>query len=378
MADAGSEVEHKWCESMSLAGRYTRKGGDGSMVSLTLESYTAEETSVSLEPEPAGFQGCLFSLKTGKLHAKGEDGAVGEELASINHIGGLISWVAAAPWGEETWEFAEKVPEHSLTIRISEDEALLAALSDAGDPIDFTASPFRKLTEAEWQGALAACRVIGSSAAPAREAPKALYVMAPSAGGKTSVCTKFAASYGINLDEAVRADGAMFREYHKQYDLVCENGKANNGLWYNAWSAAKKVVQNSKKDVIRQAVENKQDLVISDTGSDTAASAAKLMADGYSTHVLGIHADPKEICARGVARELGEGKRYNRNLKKIVQTFDMFAPAIQAINGEYKIVLNSTGREPVAQLEGTGCSGGDLPEGLVDRIREFTRASETA
>lgn len=65
---------------------------------------------------------------------------------------------------------------------------------------------------------------------------------------------------------------------------------------------------------------------------------------GYTVHVLCVVANPHDVIERGVARELNEGKRYNRDVNKLCQTFDAFGPAIAAANGEYKVVGNSEER----------------------------------
>mmetsp|Transcript_93548 Transcript_93548/g.243670 ORF Transcript_93548/g.243670 Transcript_93548/m.243670 type:complete len:107 (-) Transcript_93548:85-405(-) len=79
-----------------------------------------------------------------------------------------------------------------------------------------------------------------------------------------------------------------------------------------------------------------------------------LIEQGYTVHFCGVFAAPREIIARGVAREVGEGKRYNRSEKKLCQTFDAFAPAARAANGKFCIVRNSSGRSPEVYMEGRG------------------------
>lgn len=75
---------------------------------------------------------------------------------------------------------------------------------------------------------------------------------------------------------------------------------------------------------------------------------------------------------RGVARELLEGKRYNRDLDKLRSTFDAFGPAIQLANGAYKVVRNSQGQEPCVQFEGTGSDGGMMTPGIKDALVALT------
>merc|ERR1712099_139097 len=97
------------------------------------------------------------------------------------------------------------------------------------------------------------------------------------------------------------------------------------------------------------ALEQKQDLVISNCAKDSAGITKlvnRVKNEGYVVHLLGIYAEPEKIIERGVARELIDGKRYNRNIQKIKATFDNLGPAIGLINGSFKIVYNGDSQEP--------------------------------
>ncbi|CAL1147712.1 unnamed protein product [Cladocopium goreaui] len=165
--------------------------------------------------------------------------------------------------------------------------------------------------------------------------------MAPSAGGKTTVLSHLADAFGVSLSTCAKCDGAIFRDFHDQYRLICENGVANHGLWYNAWPAAKSVVQRAKKEVLRLAMARKQELVVSETGAELenlTSLVAELQKNGYKVSLLGIFADPRSIMERGIAREIIDGKLYNRSLKKLKATFQNFGKAIALVDGSFKIV----------------------------------------
>lgn len=49
---------------------------------------------------------------------------------------------------------------------------------------------------------------------------------------------------------------------------VLANGHKNQGLWYRAWPAVKKSVSAAKANIVHTANAQRQDIIISDTGSD--------------------------------------------------------------------------------------------------------------
>eukprot|EP00931_Biecheleriopsis_adriatica_P096646 TRINITY_DN702_c0_g1_i1.p1 TRINITY_DN702_c0_g1~~TRINITY_DN702_c0_g1_i1.p1 ORF type:complete len:709 (-),score=147.55 TRINITY_DN702_c0_g1_i1:75-2144(-) len=394
--------DHAWCECLSLAGCYSRP--DAGNIYIRLKDYSEEVSEVDFGSALVSDAKCVFAVKTCTLHRAvetkkkdsfwcrmdranifcwgrpeaREKGTVGEEIGCFSPVSLSIQWNESAPWGRATWKLESKIAGHSIKQAIREDDKLLSSLKEgydgSDDCLNFCAAKFRKMTSTEWNDALQACKVTGTECAPSREAPKALIVMAPSAGGKTTVVTMLADSFGIDIDKSVRADGAIFRDYHKQYAMVCENGVANDGLWYNAWPAAKSIVQKAKVDVLKDAMNNKQDLVISDTGAEVdrlEELVASLKGGGYLVSLVGIYADPKAILQRGIAREIGEGKRYNRSIDKLKQTFEHFGAAISVVDGPFKIVHNAQGQKPQVTLEGNGCNGGQLPKDVAEALEKL-------
>jgi len=181
--------------------------------------------------------------------------------------------------------------------------------------------------------------------------------VAPSGGGKTTVLRTFAHRFGVQPDEAVLADGSIFRDFHAQYRAILGNGKANGGIWARAWPAAKGVVVSAKKRILKEASAAKKDLLISDTGSEASKlvqAIERLKEQGYAVSLCGIFADPEEILKRGIGREVVDGKKYNRDAGKLRKTFDAFAPAVGAVNGTFCLVLNRQGCPPELYREGGG------------------------
>eukprot|EP00439_Symbiodinium_sp_Y106_P046416 s2187_g5.t3 len=247
---------HAWCECLSLVGVYKRPHGED--VQITVSDPCKEVSIVEIQPPVDGFS-CLFSVKSCALHFPG-------------HMSYSLKgrWTPNSPFGDNLWVLKAKLP-GSISRAVREDAELMASLDGS---LDFCRQPFRKLTELEWTEAMEACGVTGPKAAPPQAIPKA------------------------------------------GYRWLCENGTANSALWFNAWPAAKAVVQAAKKEVLRKAFDMKQNILVSDTGAELDSLqglVTKLKDASYEVCLLGIYADPQAILTRGIAREIKEGKRYNRS-----------------------------------------------------------------
>mmetsp|Transcript_88383 Transcript_88383/g.175731 ORF Transcript_88383/g.175731 Transcript_88383/m.175731 type:complete len:404 (-) Transcript_88383:31-1242(-) len=379
-----SFCSHSWCESRNLAGCYVcDRTGEKRFV--TLANYSDMVSLVRIDP-PMGTSDVLFSVAGCNLHSWIEGAQFGPVLGRFRPFAAVMEWVAAAPWGEQVWHWTAPINGHSAAVQAAHDTVLLKALTEHPggsrenhQPHDFCTDRFRDMTESEWQAALEACHVCGPNAAPRRERPRALLMLAPSAGGKTSLAPRFAGEFSMSLEGSVHADGGIFRSFHGQYAAAVEHGKVCGSMWYHVWPAAKSVVQMAKRKVIEAAMDGNQDLVISDTGSDLQ-KLLKLIRSlkdaGYEVGMLGLYASPADICARGINREMSEGKRYNRNLKQMQATFNQFVPVISAINGPFKIVHNARDQEPDVTLEGRGFAGSSVPQKLADDLAAITSSLE--
>ncbi|CAE8669401.1 unnamed protein product, partial [Polarella glacialis] len=187
-------------------------------------------------PREAAGWSLSFSSSDGKVQLRAEPGFNQPSLEQVGHIAGK-----------------------SLSVPL--DQAALGG-------IDVLHEAMRPLTEEEFELAAHAARASGPQEAPRREKPKALFVIAPSGGGKTTVLRTHAARFDMNPAEAVLIDSAVFRDFHAQYKAFVDNGLSNQGIWFRAWPAAKDVLVKAKKRILVAASEAKKDLLISDTGSD--------------------------------------------------------------------------------------------------------------
>eukprot|EP00927_Polykrikos_kofoidii_P061019 TRINITY_DN55908_c0_g1_i1.p1 TRINITY_DN55908_c0_g1~~TRINITY_DN55908_c0_g1_i1.p1 ORF type:complete len:1135 (-),score=175.71 TRINITY_DN55908_c0_g1_i1:206-3610(-) len=277
-----------------------------------------------------------------------------------------------------------KVGDHSSEVGSSlvvlppcKDADLMAALGG----MDFLRQSFRPLNASEYDCAAAIARLSGPDAAPSRHesVPKALVAVAPSGGGKTTVVGACAHWLDFDVFSAVVIDGAVFQNCHAQYSALIANGLANKSIWQRAWSAMKGVVGEAKERMLKAAIAAKQNVILTNTGSDVERLLQIILGlrnDGYVVSLCGIFANPAEIVSRGVARELRHGKTFNRDPEKLRRCFDAFAPVVRALNGKFCLVRNRDGRNrPELYMRGEG--GSDivfsLEEGLAwqdERIEE--------
>merc|ERR1712176_560015 len=190
-----------------------------------------------------------------------------------------------------------------------------------------------------------------------RSEPRVLLIIAPSGGGKTTCVKIFGKNFDMQLSESVHVDSAVFRDFLAPYKAIIDNGIANNGIWFRAWPSHQPGAKRAKDRLKAKAVEAKKDLIVSNTGSSIKKLIKEIEGykeDGYIINLLGIFANPQEIYARGVAREVHEGKRYTRDIEKHRAAFDAFVPAVEAVNGTFCLVRNSTGQAPTLYREGKG------------------------
>lgn len=324
-----------WCETRLLAGIYS--GQQGQRTKILPANFEDEEVEVTIVASTGETQTMRFDVATCKC---------GSYQLTVNSQGRPV-----LSSDQGALEYVESIAGMSLRQSLESIADVLRGTNFLGSDAEF-----RPMSDKEYQAATDACRVTGPEAAPSRDQPSALFVVSPSGGGKTTVLKNFAAKFGVHVEESVVADGAIFRDCHPQYDELIKSGHANGGIWYSAWPAVKKVVSNAKKQIIDSAMKAKQDLCISDTGSDLMKLTRlieKLKAVGYKVHMLGVFAEPQTIITRGVEREVEEGKRYIRDVKKLCTTFDNFAPAIQTINGNFCLV-NAQGKSPQLFKDGAG------------------------
>eukprot|EP00811_Abedinium_folium_P032936 NODE_593_length_2899_cov_5.965007.p1 GENE.NODE_593_length_2899_cov_5.965007~~NODE_593_length_2899_cov_5.965007.p1 ORF type:complete len:838 (-),score=198.74 NODE_593_length_2899_cov_5.965007:223-2736(-) len=383
-----------WCEGRNLAGCYLPEGSEAA-IAVKLDDYESTTPEVLVEPHwPTAAERfrCFFDISSSRLvgatFAEGDAVLARESVlarcAYAGHFDALrrhVVWTDAAPWGACVWYWSKKLPGHSLAFPPAEDAALLEALArpSGGEAIDFTRESFRPFSEAEIASTILHRTVKGAS--PSSE-PKVLMVLGPSGVGKTELARKLAGEFGIDPATAAMIDSERIRGCHSQFAAVTANGARNGAVWYNGWCAVKPAMPTAKASVVESALQARQDVLLPLTGADPQFCLEDHMkayaAAGYMVHVLCIYGDIRDIMARGIARELGSGKRYTRDAAKHLVSYDKFLPAIAAATGRFKVVENISKAEPVMALEGECFGGKPMPQDLLDGVRLLYQAKSKA
>ncbi|KAJ9471008.1 hypothetical protein DIPPA_35446 [Diplonema papillatum] len=148
--------------------------------------------------------------------------------------------------------------------------------------------------------------------------PQALWILGPSACGKTSAQAFLAESVVGRTAGAVTVDGSIFRDSHAGWQAVKADGLRRSPpvLHKEAWDLFKhtNASEGMKKEIIDAAVENRQHLVIPDVAvkaSRVQAVMDRLRAAGYRQHVVAIFAPVEVTRCRGEPRAMTEGKAFS-------------------------------------------------------------------
>lgn len=169
--------------------------------------------------------------------------------------------------------------------------------------------------------------------------PIALWVIGPSAVGKSTVTDFAATSFGIggkcgsSRPDAVIVDGSHFRDAHSAY-----KSWVNTDHSAETYPVLKKRINKEKNGMLQLAAREKKHLLIPQTCLNLAAcltTVDNLRKLGYVNHVLALVASREEVARRGKAREVATGKRYLPELYD--QSIAAIGPIIQACNGRYEV-----------------------------------------
>lgn len=154
------------------------------------------------------------------------------------------------------------------------------------------------------------------------EIPKALWIFGPPAVGKTTISNEAASDIFGRADNAVRVDGAEFREVHKGFQMVALHGLRHDILHADAWKKFKGTGFSNtlKSKIVEQAVENRQHLKVSETAvkeDRVDEMLVNLEAAGYEMHAMCLWAPRCETEARGRPRSIKEGKVFESNVYSV-------------------------------------------------------------
>eukprot|EP00929_Paragymnodinium_shiwhaense_P119882 TRINITY_DN91799_c0_g1_i1.p1 TRINITY_DN91799_c0_g1~~TRINITY_DN91799_c0_g1_i1.p1 ORF type:complete len:590 (+),score=61.77 TRINITY_DN91799_c0_g1_i1:84-1853(+) len=166
------------------------------------------------------------------------------------------------------------------------------------------------------------------SEAPSDDAPTnpvALWVVGPSAVGKSTVSREAALGYGLGplpeRDEgawmpdvdAVLMDGDTFRATHAGFEAAHQDGQSRNCVWREAYPILKPQLKKEKDSLMQDAVDRGMNLIVPHTCLNLATcweTITELEHRGYDNHVVLVLGDRNLVVQRGAKRARITGKRY--------------------------------------------------------------------
>ena len=176
----------------------------------------------------------------------------------------------------------------------------------------------------------------GLGVATQQQSPTAIWLVGPSAAGKSFMAKDVALDLGIpplgDGTDAVLVDGQTFRSAHGGYQEVVSEGYKLHCVWRQAYPALRQELEKHKQRLLQEAARRKLNVIIPHTCyllSECAAWLQNLDRHGYKNHVVMVLGDRHLVERRGMARAHLSGKRYApEEWKATVQSgFDMIALA---------------------------------------------------
>jgi len=202
------------------------------------------------------------------------------------------------------------------------------------------------------------------TASDGHQAPVALWLIGPSAVGKSTLASAVAVDFGISQRscegdngespayglDAVAVDGVYFRDVHAGYQEWVTSSE-----WWTAYPTYKPVINEEKQALLRAAAGRRQHLVIPHTCLNLKKCVSimnNLKDQGYTNHVLAVYGPKGEVARRGVARERREGKRYA--CSEYESSIAAFGPLVKLCNGRYRVVRVREQESSIPCASGTG------------------------
>lgn len=196
----------------------------------------------------------------------------------------------------------------------------------------------RPLSEEERRSAWASARFFDASGP--HDPPVALWIVGPSAVGKSTLAAAMAGAFGVGSladgqPDAVLVDGECFRDAHAAYKRW-----ANSADWATAYPAMKPLINEEKARMTQEVARRRRHMVIPHTCLELQRCLGEVeeqRGKGYLVHVLAVVAGRDDVARRGREREIKTGKRYAP--EEFPRSIAAIAPMIQASNGRYVLIL---------------------------------------
>jgi len=189
----------------------------------------------------------------------------------------------------------------------------------------------------------ARCSAGCEGAVKGREQPQAIWLIGPSASGKSTLAPIAASWVGINSDDFVMVDGEFFRDSHQGYQAALSEGNQHGCVWWGAYVGIRESVNLEKQAMLQDSIKAHQNLVIPSTclrQSQCTDVVQKQLEHGYKVHIVGIYGDKEVIVGRGRKRAMEKGKRYDP--REFGLALKQFAPMLRLCNGRYFMVCTTS------------------------------------
>lgn len=181
--------------------------------------------------------------------------------------------------------------------------------------------------------------------------PAAMWLIGPSACGKSTLAPLSADWVGMQSDKYVTIDGEYFRDCHHGYQYALTAGQQRGCVWWGAYVGIRENINHEKQKLLQLAVQDRKHLMIPSTclrKSQCVDVVQMLRANGYEIHVVGVYGDKDEIVQRGRSRAMQKGKRYDPREYEIALT--RFAPMLRLCTGLFRMVC-TTGGSPFTTID---------------------------
>lgn len=151
---------------------------------------------------------------------------------------------------------------------------------------------------------------------PEPDRPKALWVFGPPAVGKSTMADEKGMLLFGRPDNAVVIDGDDIRMAHKGFQRVAQHGLTHQKVHADAWAIFKgtKYIDELKKEIVKTAISNRQNLKIPDAALNPKrinTMLSELEAANYEMHAICLWAPKSETMVRGFARSVKAGKVFS-------------------------------------------------------------------
>lgn len=179
------------------------------------------------------------------------------------------------------------------------------------------------------------------------ERPAAMWLIGPSATGKSTVAPYMAEWVGMSQAGYVLVDGETFRDSHAGYQEALASGQQHGCVWWSAYIEIRENINLEKQRLLDEAKRQRKNLMIPSTclrKSQCIDVVKDLVDHGYVIHIVGVYGNMQTIIQRGTKRALQKGKRYDP--REFQTTLTMVAPMLRQCTGKWRMVCTTDGSGP--------------------------------